>query len=377
MPPEQHAFLSASSSGRWTRCPPSARLCENIPDPGSEYATEGTCAHALCEHKLKTALGLPSEDPTEDLSYHDAEMERCSDEYLSYILGLISSAKEVCKDPIVLVEQQLDFSRYVPEGFGTGDCLIVSDGTLYVIDFKYGKGVEVSADRNTQMMCYALGALNLFDGIYDIDTVCMVIFQPRIGNISPYTVSREELLAWGDETLAPAAKLAFEGKGEFACGDWCRFCRAKAICRERARTNMEMAQYEFRDAALLSDREVTEILGKTDDLISWANDIREYALKAAVNGKHWDGYKLVEGRSVRRYTDEKAVADAVTAAGYDPWEKPKILSITAMSGKLGQKRFNEILGDLVYKPPGKPTLVPDSDKRPAMTNATDDFKEEF
>ncbi|MCD7805590.1 MAG: DUF2800 domain-containing protein [Oscillospiraceae bacterium] len=376
MPPKGHAVLSASSSERWLHCPPSARLCENVMDKGSDYAAEGTDAHSLCEHKLKSALGIQSEDPTEDLSWYDAEMEDCASEYASYIMELIAEVKKTCSDPIVLVEQRLDFSKYVPDGFGTGDCLIVGDGTLYVIDFKYGKGVEVYAENNPQMMCYSLGALELFDDIYDIDAVCMTIFQPRRGNISSFTISKDELISWAKTVLEPTAQLAYRGEGDFTCGDWCRFCKVKTVCRARAEANLDLAKFEFKQPPLLTDEDIEDILGQLDELTSWADDIKDYALQAAVSGKKWHGYKLVEGRSNRRYKDESAVADAVTTAGYNPYEK-KLLGITAMTSLLGKSKFNEILGELTYKPQGKPTLVPESDKRPAMTNIIEDFEEEI
>ncbi|MGN0179799.1 MAG: DUF2800 domain-containing protein, partial [Monoglobaceae bacterium] len=268
----------------------------------------------------------------------------------------------------------LDFSKYVPDGFGTGDCVIVADGNLTVIDFKYGRGVLVEADNNPQMMLYALGALELFDGIYDIDTVTMTIFQPRRENVSSFTMSKSELLEWADTELTEKAKQAYEGQGEFHCGEWCQFCKAKADCRKRASANMELAKYEFKLPPLLNDEEVEEILGRIDELIAWAGDVKEYALRAAMSGKLWSGYKLVEGRSNRKYTDENEVVKAVTAAGYDPYEH-KVLGITAMTSLLGKKQFNDILGGLITKPQGKPTLVPDSDKRPAINNAKSDFTE--
>ena len=239
----------------------------------------------------------------------------------------------------------------------------------------HGLGVLVRAEKNPQLMCYALGALELFDCIYDIDTVSMTIYQPRRSNVSTFTIPKEELYEWADRVLTPTAELAFNGDGEYHCGEWCQFCKAKADCRERANANMELAKFEFRQPPLLTDEEVEEILGRIDELIAWASDIKDYALQAAISGKQWSGYKLVEGRSNRKYTDENAVIAAVTAAGYDPYEH-KILGVTAMTSLLGKKQFNGILGDLITKPQGKPTLVPDSDKRPAMTTIIDDFKED-
>ncbi len=370
-----HALLSASSSHRWLHCPPSARLCEGYDDKGSNFAAEGTDAHALCEYKLRTALGMEAKDPTEDLSWYDAEMEESANGYAAFVMELVEEAKKTCPDPVVLIEQRLDYSRYVAEGFGTGDCVIIADGTLHIVDFKYGRGILVEAEDNPQMMLYALGALELFDCLYDIDTVSMTIFQPRRGNVSTYTLPKADLYEWADTVLAPTAELAWSGEGEYHCGEWCQFCKAKADCRERAKANMELAKYEFKQPPLLTDEEVEDILSRIDELIAWASDIRDYALQAAISGKHWTGYKLVEGRSNRKYTDELAVVAAVRVAGYDPYEH-KVLGVTAMTTMLGKKQFNDILGGLVTKPQGKPTLVPDSDKRPAMTNIISEFMED-
>lgn len=375
----KHALLSASSSHRWLNCPPSARLCENYEDKGSEYAQEGTDAHSLCEHKLKLALGMDTADPTENLSFYNEEMEQCACDYASYVLELVEEAKKICKDPVVLIEQRLDFSRFVAEGFGTGDCVIIADGTLYIVDYKHGKGVEVSAVENPQMMLYALGALELFDGIYDIDTVRMAIFQPRRENVSICVMSKDDLLQWAYNELMAKAKLAYEGGGEFACGDWCRFCKAKAACRKRAEYNLELAKYDFAMPDTLEDAEIAAILEKADELAAWAADVKEFALQQALNGVRYAGFKVVEGRSNRKYTDEGAVADTVKKAGYDPYE-PKLLGITAMEKLLGKKQFAKLLSGLVEKPQGKPALVPESDKRQEMNidkaaSAAEDFKE--
>ena len=371
-----HALLSASSSHRWLNCPPSARLCEGYDDKGSNFAAEGSDAHSLCEYKLRKALGMEAKDPTEDLTWYDAEMEEAASGYAAFVMELVAEAKKTCSDPVVLIEQRLDYSKYVQAGFGTGDCVLISDGTLHIVDFKYGRGVLVEAEDNPQMKLYALGALEIFDCLYDIDTVSMTIYQPRRANISTFTLTRQELLDWAETVLVPTAELAYAGDGEYHCGEWCQFCKAKADCRERARANMELARYEFRQPPLLTDEEVEEILGKLDSLMDWASDIKDYALQAAISGKHWSGYKLVEGRANRRYTDENAVVAAVKAAGYDPYDEPKLLGVTAMTTLLGRKQFNDILGGLITKPQGKPTLVPESDKRPAMTTILDDFKEE-
>jgi hypothetical protein len=375
MPPKGHAILSASSSDRWLHCPPSARLCESYDDKGSDYAAEGTDAHALCEYKLRRALGMEAADPAENLTWFNEEMSDCANGYAAYVLEQVEAAKQTCTDPVVLIEQRVDFSRWVESGFGTADCIIIADGTLQVIDYKHGLGVLVDATENPQMQCYALGALELFDGIYDIDSVRMTIYQPRRDNVSTYGLSKDELFRWADEVLKPTADLAFAGDGNFLCGEWCGFCKAKHDCRARADANMALARYDFKLPPLLADEEVEEILTRVDDLVAWASDIKDYALQQAISGKEWHGYKLVEGRSNRKYTNDALVAAAVERIGIDPYER-KLLGVTAMQKLLGKSRFDEILAAYIEKPQGKPTLVPESDKRPAMNTAQNDFMEE-
>jgi len=373
--PSNHALLSASSSARWLACTPSARLCENYEDKGSDYAAEGTSAHALAEHRLKEALGIPSEDPIENLTWYNEEMESAVADYVSYVLELVEEAKQTGVTPVVLIEERVDFSRWVKDGFGTCDCMVITNDTLDVVDLKYGKGCEVSAIENPQMKLYALGALEMVDFIYDIDSVQMTIFQPRIGNVSVYRMSKDDLYHWADTELTEKAELAYNGQGEFSCGEWCRFCKAKADCRERANANMELAKYEFREPALLDDEEIADILGRVDALTAWASDVKDYALRQAISGKQWSGWKLVEGRSNRKYTNEAVVASTVEGAGFDPYEH-KVLGVTAMQKMLGKSRFEELLAPYIEKPQGKPTLVPDSDKRPAINTAKNDFMEE-
>lgn len=375
MPPEKHAKLSASSAHRWMNCNPSANLEREFADKSSEAAAEGSAAHALCEHKLRKALKMRSARPTS--KYDSDEMEMYTDSYLEFVLEQIEIAKQHCADPFVLIEQRLDFSCYVPDGFGTGDCLIVADKLLHIIDFKYGLGVLVDAVDNPQMMLYALGALRLFDALYDIDTVSMTIFQPRRENVSTWTISVSELEEWAEKTLRPKAELAFKGEGEFNPGPWCTFCKAAVKCRARAEEKLALAQYEFAKPPLLTDEEIEDILSRLDDLTKWANEIAAYAQDAAINhGKQWNGFKLVEGRSIRKYTDETAVITAATAAGYRDIFKKSLIPITEMEKLMGKKTFAEVLGGLVIKPQGKPTLVPASDKRPAIhTGANHDFNE--
>ena len=370
----QHAFLSASSAHRWLECPPSARACEGQEDRASPYAKQGTDCHELCAYLVEKSLGRDAADPTERLEYYDREMQDCAESYCAYVMEQVEAAKKCCPDPQVMVEQRLDFSRWVENGFGTGDCVVVADEVLQVIDYKHGVGVLVSAERNPQMMCYALGALELFDGLYDIREIRMTIFQPRRENVSTYSMTKEELLTWADEVLEPTAELAYEGKGEFKAGEHCQFCRVKAVCRKRAEYNLELARYDFEMPATLEDTEIAAILPRIDSLTSWAADLKEYALQQALSGTHYEGFKVVEGRSVRKYSDEAAAASAAEKAGYDPYEK-KLLGITAMTALMGKKKFEEVLGSYITKPQGKPALVPESDKRPAVNTAYEDFSE--
>ena len=371
-----HAVLSASGSHRWLNCTPSARLELEFENTGSEAAREGTAAHALCEHKLKRALRMRSKRPVSD--YDSDEMEECTDAYVEFVMEQYEAAKQVCKDPVVLIEQRLDFSCYVPDGFGTGDCIIISDDRLHIIDFKYGMGVLVEAEDNPQMKLYALGALAVYDALYDINEVSMTIFQPRRENVSTWTVSVADLKAWAETELKPKADMAYNGEGEYLPGEWCTFCRAAVRCRARAEEKLKLAQTEFRMPPLLTDAEIEDILSVLPDLTKWANEITAYALDAALNhGKEWNGFKVVEGRSVRKYRDEDAVAEAAKAAGYRDIYRQTLIPLTEMQKLMGKDRFEDILGGLIYKAPGRPTLVPKSDKRPAVnvTNAINEFNE--
>jgi len=371
----KHAYLSASASHRWLACPPSAKLCAQEEDRGSPYAQQGTDAHELCQYLVEKALGHDTRDPTEDLTWYDAEMQEAADGYCSFVMGQVAEAKKLCKDPLVCVEQTLDFSKWVEHGFGTGDCVIVADDLLHIVDFKYGVGVLVEATDNSQLKCYALGALDTFGDLYDIRRIRLTIYQPRRENVDTFELSTKELLTWADEVLAPTAKLAYEGLGDFAAGDHCQFCKVKATCRTRAEHSMELAKYDFAEAPTLSSDEIAAILPQIDTLVSWAEDVKSYALQQALNGERYPGFKLVEGRSTRKYTDETAVAAVVSNAGYDPYEK-KLLGITAMTKQLGKKRFDELLSGYITKPHGKPVLVEESDKRPEyITVINDDFKD--
>ena len=369
-----HALLSASSASRWIACPPSVRLTEDIPDQTSSFAQEGTDAHELCAYLVEKALGRKARDPTGSLEYYSEEMQDCAEEYRNFVMEQVETAKGYSRDPTILVEQRLDFSKWVPDGFGTGDCIIVADGLLQVIDYKHGLGVLVDSDHNPQMMCYALGALEMFEGLYDFDKVTMTIFQPRKHNISTFEMDKSELLEWAEKELAPKAQLAYEGQGEMQSGKHCQFCKLKAVCRKRAEDNLALARMEFADPSTLDAQDIADILPKIDQLTSWANDVKAYAFEEATSGRTIPGYKLVEGRSTRKFIDENKVAQAILDIGLDPYEK-KLLTITAMTKLLGKKQFNDLLGGLIFKPSGKPQLVPLDDSRQEMNLARNDFKE--
>lgn len=308
------------------------------------------------------------------MEFLDTGMDDCTEEYANFVMEQLEAARSLCVDPRLMIEERLDFSRWVPHGFGTGDAVIVADHELHIIDFKYGVGVLVEAEGNLQMRCYALGTLDTYDGIYDIETVKMTIFQPRKRNVSTTQMGKTELLEWADSTLSPTAKLAYEGGGDFKAGDHCRFCKLKTTCRKRAEYNLELARYDFERPNTLEQDEIAAILPRIDELVTWGNDIKEYALQQVISGVKYDGFKVVEGRSIRKYTDEETVASVVASAGYDPYEK-KVMGLTAMTRLLGKKKFDELLSGYILKPQGKPVLVPESDKRQPMNTAIDDFSE--
>ena len=364
--PDQHSLLSASGAHRWLNCPPSAVLESREPDALSAAAEQGTAAHALAEWKLRRALHqAPAFKPESD--WIDTEMEHLTDDYVAFVQEHISIARETCGDPQVLIEQRLDFSHIVPGGFGTGDCLIIAEPKLQIIDLKYGQGVLVDAERNPQLMLYALGALHAFGDLYDIETLAVTIYQPRRGNVDTWETSVADLEAWAETEVKPKAELAATGEGEFCPGSWCQFCRIAPTCRARAQANLALAQHEFAPPAELTDAEIADVLTRIPQLKTWAADVEAYALAQAVNqGKTWDGFKLVVGRSIRKYTDENAVAEAAEAAGYTDIYDRRLITLTAMERLMGKTTFNEVLGGLVVKPVGKPTLVPDTDKRSAL-----------
>lgn len=370
-----HSMLSASGAHRWMNCTPSAVLEQEFANETSVFAEEGTAAHDLAEHKLKKALKMRSKKPTS--KFHSDEMDEMTDLYVEYCLGIIEKAKEECQDLQILIEQRLDFSDYVPGGFGTGDLIVVGNGTLHVLDLKYGRGIVISAINNAQIMLYSLAALSLFEMLYDVEKISMTIIQPRVDNFSTYEISVEELLSWAEKELKPKALLAIKGEGEFCAGDHCRFCRAKNQCRARAVKNLELLKYEFKDPALLLDDEIAEIIGLANELSKWASDIYTYATALAINeGKEWDGFKLVEARTRRKYSDEIIVADAAKAAGYTDIFKQSLITITEMEKLMGKKKFKDILGDYIEKPKGKLSLVSETDKRQSVEPIEAEFQVE-
>ena len=373
-----HAVLSASGSKRWLSCPPSARLERKFPDKAGEAAQEGRLAHALAEARIRHWLGEISENGLTlriDSIRHDAlyspEMGEYVSEYVDLCIEKINEAQGTA-----LVEERLDFSRWVKNGFGTGDMVIIGDGVLEIVDLKYGKGVPVSAEGNTQMQLYALGAIEQYGYIYDFDHVRMSIFQPRNGGLSTQLMSVDELLAWG-ESIKPIAELAYAGKGDFKAGEHCRFCRAAAQCKALADYNLEIAKLEFRDADLLTDDEVSFVLSRVDGLIRYADKIKTFALAEALKGHKWPGFKVVAGRSNRRITDAVKAVKLLRRAGYadDVIYKPlEIQTIIDLEKTITKKKFGEILGSVVEKPPGKPTLVPADDERPEYDPAKTEFE---
>jgi hypothetical protein len=382
-----HAILSASGASRWMACTPSARLEEQFPDSTSEYAKEGTLAHELCELKVRKNLIEPMHTRTynsklKKIKEHELwqdEMDKHTDTYLEYIQGLVHSYN--CT-PAVMVEKKVDFSSYVPDGFGTADCIIIAEGTLHVIDFKYGKGVAVSAENNPQMKLYGLGAYLEYSFLYAIDKVKMTIVQPRLDDISECEISTTELMEWAEEVVKPLAEKAYKGEGTYIAGNHCKFCRAKATCRERARMNLETSKFDFKEPALLSDEEVGEALKMAQDLAKWAEDLKDYALAESLKGKLIPGWKAVEGRGSRVFTDNEEALKVLIGSGIDEtmlYER-KQLTLAQIEKVLGPKQFKELVGNMVEKSPGKPTLVIETDKREAITNKTtaiEDFKEEI
>lgn len=388
-----HALLSASGASRWINCPPSARLTESIPDTVSEYAEEGTAAHELSELMLRRRLTLCNKKERKRLDdaiaefsvsnkYYNAEMGQAVTQYVEIVEERFAEAKARSADAEFLLEQRLDYTEWVPDGFGTGDVVIISDGVMEIIDFKYGKGVPVSAVANSQMRLYGSGAWSAYNFLYDIQEVRMTIVQPRLDNVSTDTMLIDDLLEWAETVVKPAAALADAGGGEFKAGEHCRWCKVKGNCRARADVNMAALAHEFKDPALLSLEEIGSILPVAQELAKWAKDMEEYAFEQVTkHGAKIPQWKLVEGRSSRKITDTEAAQAALAAAALEPdkYLKPQELyGIGELEKRVGKKELAELIGGLIVKPPGKPTLVPETDKRPALNSVDGDFAgEEF
>ncbi len=378
MPPKTngHSLIGGSSLKRAMECPPSVRLTEGYEDEGSIYAKEGSFAHLILEKKIKERYGIPFDEEIEETEFDIEEINECTDVAVNYVSEIYERLKAEGKHPFIASEVLVDFSDVVPEGFGSSDIVIVYDGGIYVLDYKHGKGAEVSCERNPQLMIYSYGSLLMFEPLYDIKEINMVIIQPRVNNISEWSCSKDELVAWANEEVKPKTALAYEGKGEFKCGSWCQFCKARHECKHRANEMLKLEGYKEQNKDLLSIEEIAEILTKIDDLVSWGNDIKEFALSESLKGVHYPGFKLVEGRSNRKYTDENEVIKTLQDNGLDPFDEPKLLSITELTKRIGKAKFIELVDKYVYKPTGKPTLVEESDKRPALNLAKLDFMEE-
>lgn len=383
-----HAVLSPSGAHRWLNCTPSARLEQQFPDRAGRVADEGTLAHSLGElilrfklKKLVKAAYQKELKKIEASELYEPAMYEHADAYSVFVLERYAEAITRTKDAVIFLEHLLNLTEYVREGFGTGDCIIIADGVMEIIDLKYGKGVLVTAERNKQMMLYALGALRDFDFLYDVTSIRMTIFQPRIDNFSSWEISVEELREWAENDLKPKAALAFDGEGEFNPGTHCQFCKAKAVCKAFAEMNLEIAQHEFKSPELLTDAEIVDILDRADVFTSWIKAVEEYALEEAINGKKWPGLKLVEGRSNRTYSDESLVATKLLEEGYAEeiiYKKRTVNGITELTKQLGKVKFDTLLSGLLIKPPGKPTLAPESDKRPefsSVDSAVKDFSD--
>lgn len=373
----KHAKFSPSKGKQILNCTASLLLEEQFPDEESPYAAEGSAGHEMAEYLIKKYLKIRTRRPVSD--YYTDELLEAVDDYVSYVQEQIEKARQECSDPVFCVEQRVDLSSFVPECFGTADMVIITDRKVHVIDLKLGQGVPVSAEENVQLMIYGLGLLQIADILFDIETVELTIVQPRLDSISEWSISADELRKWGAEVFVPKAKEALSGKGIFQPGvDTCRFCKARFQCRARSEYFLAVAQHEFKEPDLLTDEEMAEILTKADALKKWVEEVYAFAQKEAIdNRKEWPGFKLVMGKSNRKYTNEEEVIEAAKAAGYVDIFKTSLIGITDMEHLMGKKKFQEILGKLVYKPEGKVVLVPEFDKREPINLATanEDFAE--
>lgn len=390
--PGLHATLSASGAKRWMSCPPSARLEERLRgifgEKSTPFAEEGTKAHSLAELKLLREKGRLSEDDgINDFNYDlrrkalgdiPKEMDEATDYYAEIIIEKFLTARQSCPDAQLKLEQRLDFSRWVPNGFGTGDAVIVSEELLEVCDLKYGKGVPVFAENNPQARCYGLGALHCYGVLYGFKHVRNTIIQPRLDSVTEEMLTTDELLQWAETELKPAAELAWKGKGEFNPGDHCKFCAARAICYARATKAMTIFKHGFETPGVIPDDAIPEILAVADTAIDWIKDLQAYALSQALRGQEWPGYKLVRGkRPPRKWVDEEEAKHQLIRAGYEPevYTETKFKSPSNIEKLVGKQAFEAIFATLVTQSDGALTLVPESDKRTEFTSAEADFSD--
>lgn len=408
MPPSLHAVLGASSAHRWLICTPSARLCEKLTSRfGSEsspYAAEGTKAHALAEMKVRLAYykadgmtaakhsRMPPEQQEAYLGINEfrfkalrnelgdipKDMEQATDSYCDIVMEKYLSAKEADPGAQIYLEQRLDYSAWVPSGFGTGDCIIVSDSLLEVCDYKHGKGIPVDAVGNPQLRLYGLGAMERFGRLYDFQSVRMTIIQPRLDSVSEETLTCDDLTSWAAEEVVEKAKQAWTGSGEFVPGEHCRFCAAKAVCSARVAQAMRMFQYGLEAPGLIPDEQIPSILGMLNDAEAWIKDIRAYAENQALHGQVWPGWKLVHGKKPnRQWSDPEEVKAQLLRAGYpaDQFQEVKLKPVGEIEKALGKKAFRALVGGLVSQGEGKLTLVPADDKRVEFASADADFQD--
>lgn len=382
-----HALLSASGASRWLNCPPSPRLEELFPDETSSFAEEGTLAHELCEIHLRHAVGLltlkEAEKATKKIEKHELfnpEMFDHVDTYTDFVLEELTEARKKTPDARLLIEERIDLTELIQDGFGTGDAGIIADGVLHVIDLKYGKGVKVNATNNSQLKLYGWGMLRAYMLLYDIHTVRLSIVQPRLDHIDTWDVTVDDLLNWAEDVVRPAAELAYSGEGEMKAGDWCRWCKAKARCRTLAEASLEAAKLDFTDTRLVDDDELITIYHQLDRITGWAQSLSDYVLSEALAGKEWPGLKLVEGRSVRTWSNPEEAAKLLLSKGFGQDEviNSKIKGIGDIEKLVGKKAFPDLLGAYVIKPQGKPTLAPLDDKRPRWAeNQAEQAKNDF
>lgn len=377
-----HALLSPSAAHRWLNCTAAPMLEKDIEDKGSSFAAEGTLAHAYCAKKLKEFLGMPTDAQQQEIAelneqYHSGEMDEYTDTYKTIVIEKFNEAKARTKDAQLLIEVRLDFSRFMPEAFGTADAVIIADGTMEIIDFKYGKGVKVSAYENPQMKIYALGAYDAFAFEYAITDVKMTIVQPRIDNLSEFEIGAADLMNWATYELKPKAKEAFSGNGTQKAGVWCQFCKVKGSCKALAATCVNAAKSAPNPQLVSKEEMEANILPILATVKIWLTSIEEYALQQALEGVAYKGFKIVEGRSVRKITNPTAVMDLLGKEGFakEAYIKPtELRTLTELEKLVGKKRFATLCADYIEKPQGKPTLVPDSDKRQAFNAAATDFQ---